>query len=248
AATFSVGGDGASRGHTLTGTVAIARAGNSRTFDTGKMWSADDDRLRQVVSNGPQGAPGQAEEVEVADMEQGGPVAAATNGLPVALGDALAAAGASGDVLTAARRVEAAAANPDLAAFPTGDLALLVSYSEQLQGAYGGQAFPGAQPDIIRAYLGFLADGGSGADFLTAYSGILVQYLDLVRAGALPSSFEGTGLADLNAFIGYTGRTSGFGSLSAQNHALIDAYLAFLSGGGNPDLFVRSYTDLVGAY
>lgn len=249
AASFSVAADGTSRGHALTGDVAIVRAGNARTFEAGELWAASDERLQQVVSNGAQAAPGRSEQAApVADMDQGGPVAAAANGLPVSLGDALAAAGASGDVLAAARRVEAAAANPDIATFPTGDLALLLSYSAQLQAAYGGQAFPGAQPDIIRAYLGFLADGGSGAEFLTAYSGILVQYLDLLRAGALPSSFEGASLADINAFIGYTGRTSGFGGLSAQNRALIDAYLAFLTGGGNPDLFVRSYTDLVAAY
>jgi hypothetical protein len=248
AASFSVGADGMSRGHALTGDVVIVRAGNARTFEAGELWAADDERLRQVVSNGAQNAPGEAAEAQVAEMEQGGPLAAAENGLPVSLGDALAAAGASGDVLASARRVEAAAANPDLATFPTGDLALLVSYSVQLQNAYGGQAFAGAQPDIIRAYLGFLADGGAGANFLTAYSGILVQYLDLLRAGALPSSFQGASLADINAFIGYTGRTSGFGGMSAQNRTLIDAYLAFLTSGGNPDLFVRSYSDLVTAY
>jgi hypothetical protein len=248
AASFSVGADGKSRGHALTGDVVIVRAGNARTFEARELWAADDERLRQVVSNGAQAAPDETHEIQVADMEQGGPLAAAENGLPVSLGDALAAVGASGDVLAAARRVEASVANPDLATFPTGDLALLVSYSVQLQNAYGGQAFPGAQADIIRAYLGFLADGGAGANFLTAYSGILVQYLDLLRAGALPSSFQGAKLADINAFIGYTGRTSGFGGLSAQNRALLDAYLAFLTSGGNPDLFARSYTDLVTAY
>lgn len=249
AASFSVGADGASHGHALTGAVTILRGGNARTFDAGELWAADDERLRQVVSNGAQSAPSETEdEPRIADMDEGGPLAAAENGMPVSLGDALAAAGASGDVLAAARRVEAAAGNPDLATFPTGDLALLVSYSAQLQGAYGGQPFPGAQADVIRAYLGFLADGGAGANFLTAYSSILVQYLDLLRSGALPSSFQGAGLADINAFIGYTGRTSGFGGLSAQNRALIDAYLAFLTSGGNPDLFARSYTDLVTAY
>jgi hypothetical protein len=247
AGSFSVGADGTSHGHALTGAVTIVRAGNARTFEAGELWAADDERLRQVVSNGSAATPDDGE-VQVADMEQGGPLAAAENGLPVSLGDALAAAGASGDVLAAARRVEAAAANPDLATFPTDDLALLVSYSAQLQNAYGGQAFPGAQADIIRAYLGFLADGGAGANFLTAYSGILVQYLDLLRSGALPSSFQGANLADVNAFIGYTGRTSGFGGMSEQNRTLIDAYLAFLTSGGNPDLFVRSYSDLVTAY
>src|SRR5690606_10651676 len=118
---------------------------------------------------------------------------------------------------------------------------LLVSYAAQLQGAYGAPAFPGAGPDIIRAYLGYLSSGGQGQNFLAAYADVLAQYLDLLRAGAVPSSFEGASLADLNAFVAYTGRTSGFGDLSAQNRALIEAYLAFLAQGGNPDLFVRSY-------
>src|SRR5690606_11833138 len=108
AASFTVTGDGTSRGHALTGSVAILRAGNTRTFELGEMWAADADRVRQVVSNGAQTVP-EGDEVLVADMEEGGAVAAAVNGLPVSLGDALAAAGASGDVLAAARRVEAAA-------------------------------------------------------------------------------------------------------------------------------------------
>src|SRR5690606_31505259 len=228
AGSFTVTAEGQSRGHALTGNISIVRAGNLRTFDAGEMWAADSERLRQVVSNGAAPAPAAGQdgaEIQVADMEQGGPLAAAANGLPVSLGDALAAAGASGDVLAAARRVEMAAANPDLTAFPSGDLALLVSYSAQLQSAYSGQAFPGAQPDIIRTYLGFLADGGSGADFLGTYSAILVQYLDLLRAGALPSAFTGASRADLDAFIGYSARISGFGGLAAENRALIDAYL-----------------------
>ena len=63
AASFSVGADGKARGHALTGDVAIARGGNARTFEAGELWAADDERLRQVVSNGAQTAPGEAEDV-----------------------------------------------------------------------------------------------------------------------------------------------------------------------------------------
>ncbi|HEY6814884.1 MAG TPA: hypothetical protein VI168_05025, partial [Croceibacterium sp.] len=250
AASFSVSEEGTSRGHTLTGEVTIVRAGNTRTFEVGEMWASNDDGLRQVVSNGVQQAPGTegADEPQVAAMEQGGPVAAAANGIPVSLPDALAFAGASSDIVLAARNVQSAVENPAIDAFPTGDLALLVSYAAQLESPYGGQAFPSARADIIRAYLGHLANGGTGANFLSAYATFLTQYLDLIRAGALPTSFPGASQADINAFIAFTGRTSGFGALSAQNRALVEAYLQFLSSGGNPDLFTRSYTDLVGAY
>ncbi len=253
AANFSVAADGSLRGHTLSGDVNVVRGANTRAFGAGEMWAysgAGD--VRRVVSNGAQATPGAQgaadQQVQIADMDEGGPLAVAENGLPVALGDTLAAAGASGDVVAAARRVEAATANPSIATFPTGDVALLVSYAARLQNAYGGPAFAGARADVIRAYLGYLAGGGSGANFLSAYGAFLGQYLDLLRAGAAPSSFAGASVADLNAFIAYTGRTSGFGGLSERNRELVEAYLAFLAGGGDADLFARSYTDLVEAY
>ena len=247
AASFSVAADGSSNGHVMSGFVQIVRNGNPREFSGGEMWQwARQGGLRLVVANGAQATPGA--DVDLADMSEGGPAAAAENGVPVTLGDALAAAGASGDVIAAARRLEAASGNPDLASFPSGDLALLVGYAAELEGLYGGRPFPGAGADIIRTYLGHLAAGGSGATFLSAYAGFLTQYLDLVRAGALPSSFQAASLADINAFIAYFGDTSGFAGLSAANRTLVEAYLAFLQGGGNPDLFAGNYTNLVNAY
>jgi hypothetical protein len=247
AASFSVAADGSSNGHVMSGLVQIVRGGNPRDFSRGEMWQwARQSGLRLVVANGPQATPDA--DVALADMSEGGPAAAAENGVPVTLGDALAAAGASGDVIAAARRVEAAAGNPDLQSFPSGDLALLVAYAAQLEGLYGGRPFPGAGADIIRTYLGHLAAGGSGANFLTAYAGFMAQYLDLLRTGALPSSFQAASLTDINSFIAYLGQTSGFGSLSPANRTLVEAYLAFLQGGGNPDLFAGNYTNLVNAY
>lgn len=252
AATFSVGPDGKGRGHVLTGQANIGPANALRRFQAGELFAFEPgDSARQVVANAAQETPaatGEAQAPVVADMASGGPAAAAQNGLPVTLGDALAAAGASGDVLAAARRVDAALVNPAIETFPSGDFALLVAGAAGLQGAYGGTPFPGAQADIIRAYLGYLAGGRSGADFLTAYAGFLGQYLDLMRSGAAPSSFGKASLADINAFIGFAGRTGRLGQLGAQDRILVDAYLAFLKNGGNADLFVGSYTNLTTAY
>ena len=252
-ASFSVGPDGTARGHAIAGTVRIGRGGTLRTFEGGEMFAiTDGGSARQVVSNGAQATPAAdaaaAQDAVVAIGGGAGPVAAAQNGLPVSLGDALAAAGASGDILGAARRVEAAVANPSIATFPSGDLARLVAVAADLEGAFGGSPFPGAQADIIRAYLGFLAGGGSGADFVSAYSGFLVRYFDLIRAGGAPSAFALARIEDVNAFTSYLARTRGFAALSAQDRALADAYLAFIANGGNADGFAGTFVDLTEAY
>lgn len=258
AANFSVGPDGEARGHALSGNLSIGRQGDLRVFDAGDMFATTRGApVRQVVSNGAQSTPDAidaeqdgpiARDPVVAMGGGAGPVAAAQNGLPVSLGDALAAAGASGDILGAARRVEAAVANPAIETFPGGDLRLLVAAAANLEGAFGGTPFPAAQADIIRTYLGFLAGGGSGADFLTAYSGFLTQYFDFIRIGGIPGGFALANVADINAFTSFLARTRGFAEFSAQDRALADAYLAFIANGGNADLFAGSFTDLTEAY
>lgn len=248
AGSFSVDASGHGRGQTLTGVVTVVRGRNERDFQAGEHWaSSGRSGLRQVVSNGAQATPS-VRRTAVARMDRGGPVAAAENGLPVSLGDALAAAGASSDILGAARRVEAAAANPRIESFPSGDLALLVAAAGRLERAYGGTPFPQAQADIIRAYIGFLADGGSGADFLTAYAGFVSQYLDLLRSGALPSGFDAASLGDINAFLAYQSRLGALSGLAAQDRALVDAYLTFIARGGDADGFTGQFTGLVEAY
>ena len=177
-----------------------------------------------------------------------GPVAAAVNGIPVGFGDQLAAAGASSDLIAAARRIEAVVGNPALDTFPSGDLALLVTAAARIEGAYGGTPFPEAQADIIRAYLRFLAGGGSGNNFLTAYSGFVVSYLDLIRAGGLPSGFSRAGPADVEAYLAYIRRTGALANLASRDRVLAEAYLSFLASGGNRDAFARSFTDLTIAY
>ncbi len=253
-ASFTVADNGDSAGHAITGTSRVMRGRSEREFRAGEFWESSGRRgLRQVVANTapaptPQDAGERERQVEVADLSEGGPVAAAQNGLPVSLGDALAAAGASSDILGAARSVDLAAGNPSLDTFPTGDLALLVAAAADLEGLNGGTPFPAAQADIIRTYLGFLADGGSGASFLTTYAGFLTQYLDLIRDGGLPSDFGAASITDINAFLAFSGRTGAFNDLAAADQVLADRYLAFLASGGDVDGFATTFTGLVNAY
>ncbi|MXO70100.1 hypothetical protein [Alteraurantiacibacter buctensis] len=251
AAVFTADEEGESNGHVLTGEISLTRGtGAARVFEAGEMWaSAGNGAFRQVIAREATAAPpADAEEPQVFAMREGGPVAAAQNGLPVSLGDALAAAGASSDIIGAARRVEAAGANPSLDTYPTGDLALLVARAVDLAGANGGSPFPQAQADIIRAYLGYLAGGGGGQTFLTAYAGFLTQYLGLIRAGGVPSQFSAASQADINAFLAFQSGRGALGQLSAQDRTLAEAYLAFIRGGGNANLFTATYTDLIEAY
>jgi trimeric autotransporter adhesin len=237
------------RGHAMTGTVTIRiGADDARGFTAGQMWRSTGSRAELVVAIGAQAVPAPDAEADVADMATGGVLAAAENGVPVVLGDALAAAGANGDIIAAARRVESAVAQPALTSFPSGDLALLVAYAGQLESVYGGRPFNGAAADIIRTYLQFLAGGGSGAQFLTAYAGLTLQYLDLLRSSAMPSAFSGASQDQINSFIAFRSRTAGFADLAASNRTLVEAYLAFLQGGGRADQFVPRYTNLTDAY
>lgn len=264
---FSVSTDASGKtkatGRVLTGLATIANGRETKRFNAGQAWEVANGHPR-LASSAPVApaprmtpqrqaqlaslTPAPAPAPQVAAISAGGPVAAAENGVPVVLGEALAAAGASGDIVSSGQRIEAAVANPSLETFPSDDLASLVAYAARLESLYGGQPFNQAQADVIRAYLNYLASGQSQAQFLTVYAGLMVQFLDLVRSGAAPSSFSGTSLADINAFLAYRSRTDGFAALTSQNRALVDAYLAFVLGGGNADQFVARYTSLTQAY
>ncbi len=254
AANFSVQPNGEASGHVLTGELRAGRGRRLRRFGSGDMWAAGPgERPERVVANEAQSAPSVAdmavqEPQVVAISEEAGPVAAAANGIPVTLGDALAAAGASSDILGAARRVEQAVGNPALDTFPSGDLVLLIDRAAQIEFANGGSPFPAAQADIIRTYLRFLADGGSGAQFLTSFGAFSLDYLDLIRVGGVPSSFADAGFADINAYLAFIDRTGALAQLDAQDRVLAQAYLGFLRDGGNPDLFAATFTDLTDAY
>jgi len=253
-ANFSVQPNGDAAGHALTGVTEVGRDGRFKKYSAGAMWSADvGARPTRVIANAAQATPNAepAEPQVVAISADAGPVAAAVNGIPVTLGDALAAAGASSDILSAARRVEASVGNPLLDTFPSGDLALLVTRAAQIEGAFGGSPFPQAQADIIRTYLRFLAGNGgasAGAQFLSTFSAFSLDYLDLIRVGGVPSGFANAGLADINAYLSFINRTGALTQLGAQDQVLANAYLAFLRDGGNPDLFAASFTDLTDAF
>lgn len=236
-------------GHTLGGSVAITSGGQRQIYSVGSAWQAEAGRgADRVFANRADAVPA-APASASADAEPAGDTAkAAAAGIPVNLGEALAAVGASGDVVQAARNVEAAAANPAVPAFPAGDVATLVGFAAQLQEAYGARAFVGAEPGIIQAYLGFLADGGAADQFKATYAALINQYIDLIRSGASPSSFEGANQQAVNAYLNYLSTTGALQDLSGQNAALASAYLNFLSTGGGADGFVDSYTDLVNAY
>ena len=242
-ASFSVGGGGL-HGSAIAGRTTIAAAGASRAFTGGKFWAAAPGQsphqvVAAVAANVPQA---------VQKMRAGGIAAAASNGLPVALGEALAAVGAHGDILDAARRIDAFDRNPRLVALPQGDYAKLTAYAAQASAPFGGAAFNGAGADIVRSYFEYLAKGGIASDFRTGYARILLSYLDLLRAGALPSNFNAATQSQLSAYIAFIGRTDGFGALSATNRNVLDAYLTFLSGGGTPDGFNARATSLVASY
>lgn len=246
-ASFSVGATG-SRGSTTAGNVAITANGVTNVYAAGQFWSAAAGKAPDRVVAGAVAAVPDAG--SVLPMREGGAAAVAANGLPIALGEALAGAGASGDLVAAARRVEAYDANPAVGAFPSGDYAALIGYAAAATSPLGagGRAFNGAQADIIRTYFEYLAAGNAGANFRTAYAAVLVNYLDLVRSGVLPSSFRGATQAQLNAYIAFIGRTDGFGGLTPANRQLLDAYLAFLSTNGTPDQFGTSVTNLTTAF
>jgi len=242
-ASFTVTAKGA-RGSVLGGKAAVMANGVTHIYATGSFWlAAKGHAPEQIIANTPAAVPG-----AVRPMREGGIAAAAENGIPVALGEALAAVGANGDIVTAAHRVEAYDRDPSLTAFPRGDYALLTAFAAQAAAPFGGAAFNGAGADIVRTYFQFLASGRQPGDFRAAYAQSLLGYLDLLRSGALPSGFTGATQAQLSAYIAFIGRTDGFGALSATNRNLLDAYLAFLSGGGTPDGFGVRASTLVGSY
>ena len=251
AANFRVQTDGEATGHVFTGKLRLGRNKRWRRYDAGAMWAAGRGSMpRRVMANAAQTAP-EADDVQpqvAAISDDAGPVGAALNGIPVTLGDALAGAGASSDIISAARRVELGVGNPTLDTFPSGDLALLVARAAEIEAVYGGSPFRQAQADIIRTYLRFLAEGGAGAQFLSSFSAFSLDYLDLIRVGGVPTAFADAGFADINAYLAFIERTGALAQLGAQDRVLAEAYLGFLRDGGNPDLFAATFTDLTNAY
>jgi hypothetical protein len=255
AGNFSVRANGEASGHALDGTVRIGRAGDMESFAAGELWRARSGRgPRRVVANAPVAGPAAATRTParqgsvVAIGGDAGPVAAALNGIPVGFVDQLAGAGASSDILAAARRIEAVVGNPALDTFPSGDFALLVAAAARLENAYGGEPFAEARADIILTYLRFLSEGGAGSKFVEAYSSFTLAYLDFLRAGGLPSGFAAASPADIEAWLAYVQRTGALANLATRDRVLAEAYLEFLRGGGSRGQFTASFTELTTAY
>ncbi|ABQ67745.1 hypothetical protein Swit_1381 [Rhizorhabdus wittichii RW1] len=246
---FTVDGDSFT-GHALGGNVAIQSDGQTKVYTRGSAWQGQaGGGTSRIFANQADPAPAASRTAASDAVEPAGDTAqAAAAGVPVNLGEALAAVGASGDVVQAARNVEASATNPAVKAFPTGDVATLVDFAAQLQSAYGGQLFAGAEPGIIQTYLAYLANGGAGDQFKATYAALINQYIDLLRTGASPASFTGANQAAVNSYLAYLSSTGTLQGLSAQNRALADAYLDFLSSGGAATDFTKSYLDVVNAY
>lgn len=242
AASLNVGSSGVT-GNVMGGDVTVTSGGRSRTFRPGAAWQANQNAAPgRVFANGAQQTP------TVANLSEGRFAAAAINGLPVALGDALAAIGVGGDIVTAAQQLGARVDNPALGALPSGDVEALIGFSQQLASALGGGvAFSSAQPALIEAYLGYLAQGGEIAQFQSEYTALITQYLDLLAGGSLPAAFTGLDLSAVNAYLSYLNSEGAIAALAENQRAIVSAYLDFLSGGGAPTDFLPPAAGLTDA-
>ncbi|AKM09107.1 hypothetical protein [Croceicoccus naphthovorans] len=234
--------DGAVRGHVLDGTTTLAREGKTNKFSAGSAWTmAVGEQARRVFANPAQQTPDSKRLASVASLKQEGIRGAALNGLPVTLGFALSAIGASGDIQQAARTVDARALEWPPRALPSGDIERLLDYSARLAAAlaivHDGDA-QALSPALIEAYLRYLADSGNAAQFQAAYNAILAQYLTLLQQGGSAADFEGADLDSVNAYLAYLQANGQLEQLFASQQDLIAAYLAFLAEGGDPASFV----------
>ncbi|MGB6319864.1 MAG: hypothetical protein WBG08_14620, partial [Litorimonas sp.] len=169
------------------------------------------------------------------------------NGLPVALGEALAALGASADIVAAGRNFDAAgtgAADVNVPALPA-NLEALVGFQAALAERFANDvAFNGGAPEIIDAYLRFLAQGGQIAAFQETYAALVTSYLELLSTGGFPADFTGLGALDVQAYLDYLNAIGALGRLGDAQQGLIAEYLAFLRSGGVPSAFIASNVTL----
>ncbi|RYE03442.1 MAG: hypothetical protein EOP61_04630 [Sphingomonadales bacterium] len=231
AASLTVNANGAT-GNVMGGSAAITAGGSTSQFGAGMAWRASPAGVDRVFANGAQAAPS-----GVAALRTGGIRAAAVNGLPIALGEALAAIGAQGDLVAAANRLQATAQNPALGAVPSGDVALLLGFSSRLAAALGGTTFQGTNPALIQVYLNYLASGGQAAQFQSAYTAIVLQYLQLLQSGGNAGQFTGLDSQALTTYLAYLQSSGGLAGLAEAQRGLIATYLAYLQGGGLPANF-----------
>ncbi|OYX66033.1 MAG: hypothetical protein B7Y88_06150 [Sphingomonadales bacterium 32-64-17] len=246
--------DGQLSGNVMGGTMQVTTGTATRTYRPGQNWAAAvGSSSSRVVANAAQPSPnGSTRRSPFATTRQ--TIAqAAMNGLAVTLGEGLAGVGASGDVVAAARGVEAYLANPAVARLPSGDVARLLAYSDRLAAALGGGAsFEGASPLLVNAYLQYLANNGQIGEFQSAYASLVSQYLTLLANGGFASDYTGADLSQLNSYIDYLQLTGQLGRIGAAQQNLLSAYLGYLRSGGVPSEFVAPASllseDAIAAY
>ncbi|MGV8928845.1 MAG: hypothetical protein ACOH1E_03775 [Brevundimonas sp.] len=229
AASLTVSGTGVT-GNVLGGTIDFG----GQRFSAGQAWAAAPGASpRRVFANAAQASPG-----AVLSQRSGGVVAAALNGVPVSLGEALGVVGAQGDIVAAATRLDAYAGNPSLGTFPSGDAALLIAYADRLARALGDDSFEGAGSPLIALYLGYLSEGGDAATFQSAYSALLVQYFQLLTNGGATNDFPGLNADAIRIYLAYLQSSGALGQLGAGQAPVVQAYLDFLANGGAPTDFI----------
>jgi len=224
--------DGMISGTTMGGEAIVTSGGEEQVFSSGQNWSARIGRpASRAFANNAQRTPRSRTRQSVAD--------AAGAGLPVTLGEALEGIGAAGDVIAASNNVDAYLANPAIATLPSGDVARLLGFSDQLAAALGGASFDGASPALVNIYLQYLAQDGQIGAFQAAYANLVSQYLTLLAEGGFASQYAGADLSALNTYLAYLQSTNALGQFGAgQQQDILSAYLAFLAQGGAPAQFV----------
>lgn len=232
---------GGIRSHVFSGTAGVQTGSETRTYTAGQAWQVQGGSLSRIVAAGPQAVPA------VVNLRANGIGAAALNGLPVVLGEALAALGASSDIVAAGRSFDAiqqGVFDVSTSALPR-DLETLIAFQSALAAKLGGgTAFQGSSPAIIDIYLRYLVNGGRIAEFQTAYTTLITTYLELLSSGGRPSDFAGLGILDIQAYLTYLQSVDGFGRFGTTQQGLIAEYLAFLRNGGDPAIFVSSNVQL----
>ncbi|MBZ6378010.1 hypothetical protein B5C34_01995 [Pacificimonas flava] len=222
-------------GNVLGGSMTVEANGERERYARGETWRAmRGEGPRRVMANAAQRTPS----ARVASLQEGGISAAAENGLPVALGEALEALGAQGDVVSAARALDRASADATVGQLPSGDVETLLDFSDSLASALGGTAFSGATPQLIDAYLQFLAAGGQIGNFQSAYTALINQYLAALAGGGAAADLPGIGYSALSAYLAYLEETGTLSRIAAEQQGLLAAYLDFISTGGTPQDFV----------
>lgn len=233
------------RSHVFSGTAQVNNGRENRVYTAGHAWQIQAGNLSRVVAAGPQAV------TPVGDLRSNGVRAAALNGLPVVLGEAMAALGASSDIIAAGRSFDAiqqGVLDVSVGALPR-DFEALIGFQSALAARFGARTqgattFQGGSPAIIDTYLRYLANGGRIAEFQSVYTSLITTYFELLSVGGMPSDFSGLGGLDIQAYLDYLESVQGLNRLGDAQQLLVVEYLAFLRNGGDPSTFIFSRVTL----